>query len=67
MKIVKSLRNLKILTNREFLKDKKLKMEVANMGDNIIEIDSDDARMSSITSSNNSDFDIEDDDIIDDN
>jgi len=50
---------LKILTNREFLKDKKLKMEVANVGDNVIEIDSDADFMSSITSSNNSDFSIE--------
>jgi len=56
VKIVKSLRNLKILTKREFLKDKELKMEVKNVGDNVIEIDSDDGRISSITSSNNSDL-----------
>ena len=34
-------------------------MEVANVGDNVIEIDSDADFMSSITSSNNSDFSIE--------
>ena len=44
------------MTKREFLKDIELKMEVKNIGDNVIEIDSEDGRISSITSSNNSDL-----------
>jgi len=56
VKIIKGLRNLKILTKKKFLKDKKLKIEVANVGDNVIEIDSDDANVSSITISDNSDI-----------
>ena len=56
VKIIKGLRNLKILTKKKFLKDKKLKIEVENVGDNVIEIDSDDANVSSITISDNSDI-----------
>ena len=44
------------MTKKKFLKDKKLKIEVANVGDNVIEIDSDDANVSSITISDNSDI-----------
>jgi len=48
VKIIKSLRNLKIFIKRQFLFDKKLKVEISNQGNNVINLDSDE--ISSITS-----------------
>ena len=42
VKIIKALRNMKILLKREFERDQKLKIDVNNVGKNVINIDSDD-------------------------
>ena len=60
VKIIKALRNLKILLKRQFEQDWKLRMDVNNVGKNVINIDSEDDYKSSLTSSNSSDNSCED-------
>lgn len=42
VKIIKNLRNLKIMMKRQFITDKKLMINIQNSGKNIINLDSSD-------------------------